>query len=73
VAIDHYAPKEVAALRAEFPRHFIVEVATPGATCLIAVPDSAANRAQSFCAMPIDFIDNTTLYSKPLPADKAAA
>jgi hypothetical protein len=67
MTIDHYTPAEVDALRVEYPDHFIVEVATPAAACLVAVPKLKATAELAFCGMPIDMVDGCTLYSKPNP------
>lgn len=64
--VRHYTPEEVTAARAEYPQHFIVEIETPGAACLIAIADTPRNRDLPIPLMPrmsADLLDGNTIVS----------
>ena len=65
--LDHYTADELAAARATHPGHFIVEVATPHAACLIAILDTPAHRTCAIATLPgmsADLLDGNTIFSK---------
>ena len=66
MSLNHYTAEEIAAAREDYPGHVLVEVATPRAACLIAIPDTPENRDKPIANMPgmtIDLLDGNTIMS----------
>jgi hypothetical protein len=60
----HYTASEVEILRASYPGHFLVEIATSKAACVIAIADTPENRDKAIPLMPgmtADLLDGNTI------------
>lgn len=70
MTLRHFTAEELAAARAEYPNHWIVEVVTAGAACLVAIEATKKNletRAPlCFPDFPPDMLDGGTLHTPAL-------
>jgi hypothetical protein len=66
MTFHHYTAEAIAPIRLMHPGHFLVEIATQNASCLIAIADTPENRERAIPLMPgmtADLLDSASILS----------